>query len=185
MGNPGQVGEQMFALATMMGWGDQTQVHGVGDGAPWIAQQMAEVFPRHRYVLDRYHLLEHLYAGASSLPEELGMLAGEWVERQLRLIDSGKVSKVIHHCRSLARASPDHPLAKLAGYLKGQKNHLDYEGTLRDGLPVGSGVVEGGHRHIIQARLKLPGAWWNQETVNPMLALRTLRVNGWWDAFWN
>ena len=56
----------MFALALLWGYGDNTWVHGVGDGAHWIAQQMAEVFPRHRYLLDRYHLLEHLY-GAMAL----------------------------------------------------------------------------------------------------------------------
>lgn len=49
---------------------------------------------------------------------------------------------------------------------------------------MGSGVVEGGHRYVVQARLKLPGTWWKEETVNPMLALRTLRANGCWEAFW-
>ena len=54
----------------------------------------------------------------------------------------------------------------------------------KEGLPLGSGAVEGGHRHVIQARLKLPGAWWKEETLNPMLALRTLRSNAQWEAFW-
>lgn len=185
MGSPARVGEQMFALATLMGWGDRTQVHGLGDGAPWIAQQIGEVFPSHRYLLDRYHLLEHLYAGASSLPQDSHMSPQEWVDRQLRAIDAGEVSKVIAECRFLAGQTPDHPLAQLGNYLGGQRNHLDYRAAQREGLPVGSGVVEGGHRHVIQSRLKLPGAWWDQQSVNPMLALRTLRVNGWWEAFWN
>ena len=38
----------MFALALRSGYGENTRVHGVGDGAPWIAQQMAAVFPRQR-----------------------------------------------------------------------------------------------------------------------------------------
>ena len=54
----------------------------------------------------------------------------------------------------------------------------------KEGLPLGSGAVEGGHRHVIQARLKLPGAWWKEETLNPILALRTLRANAQWEAFW-
>ena len=135
--------------------------------------------------LERYHLLEHLYEGANSLPQELGMSAGEWIDEQLSRIDTDQASKVISHCRSLARPSPDHPLGRLAGYLQAQMSHLDYQTARNNQLPVGSGAVEGGHRHIIQARLKLPGAWWNHDTVNPMLALRTLRVNGWWESFWN
>ena len=57
----------MFALALRCGYGDNTWVHGVGDGAPWIAQQMAAVFPKQRFLLDRYQLLEHLHEGASAL----------------------------------------------------------------------------------------------------------------------
>ena len=45
LGSPQRVGEGMFALALGSGYGDNTWVHGVGDGAPWIAQQMAAVFP--------------------------------------------------------------------------------------------------------------------------------------------
>lgn len=37
---------------------------------------------------------------------------------------------------------------------------------------------------MIQARMKLPGAWWKQETMNPILALQTLRANDWWETFW-
>ena len=64
IGPPQRTGEQMFALALRCGYGDNTWVHGIGDGAPWIAQQVAAVFPRQRFLLDRYHLLEHLHDGA-------------------------------------------------------------------------------------------------------------------------
>ena len=69
LGSPQRVGEQMFALALRSGYGENTRVHGVGDGAPWIAQQMAVVFPGQSFLLDRYHLLEHLHEGASLLVE--------------------------------------------------------------------------------------------------------------------
>lgn len=185
LGSPARVGEQMLALALTAGYGDNTQVHGVGDGAHWIAQQMAEVFPRHRYLLDRYHLLEHLYTGASGLPDRNQESTKEWVQQQVNLIDQGRVSQVIATCRAGGGGGSDHPLNQLAGYLEHQQDHLDYASAREQGLPMGSGAVEGGHRHVIQARLKLPGTWWNEETVNPMLALRTLRANGWWQAFWN
>jgi len=38
---------------------------------------------------------------------------------------------------------------------------------------------------VIQAGLKLPGTWWKQETISPMLVLRTLRAGGKWEAFWH
>lgn len=174
----------MLALALGAGYGENTWVHGVGDGAPWIGQQMAEVFPRHRYLLDRYHLLEHLYAGAAGLPQGGEEGAKAWVAQQVALIDQGRVGEVVANCGESGENLQE-PLSQLARYLGNQQGHLDYAGAREQGLPVGSGAVEGGHRHVIQARLKLPGAWWKEETVNPMLALRTLRVNGCWDALWN
>jgi hypothetical protein len=185
MGGTQQAGEQMFGLALLMGWGEQTLVHGVGDGAPWIAQQIAEVFPKQRYLLDRYHLLEHLYTGAETLPVGFGLSAAEWVKRQLGAIDAAQVDKVVLECRAIAGQNADHPLEGLARYLDNQRGHLDYSWAQAQGLPIGSGAVEGGHRYVIQQRLKLPGAWWSEESVNPMLALRTLRANGCWGPFWN
>jgi len=182
---PQKVGEQMLALAIGAGYGENTQVHGVGDGAPWIAQQIAEVFPKHQYLLDRYHLLEHLYAGATGLPQGGGEEAGVWVAQQMSLIDQGKAAEVMANCRGAGGENPDHPMNQLARYLENQQGHLDYAGAREQGLPMGSGAVEGGHRHVIQARLKLPGTWWKEVSVNPMLALRTLRANGCWEDFWN
>lgn len=185
LGSPPKVGEQMFALALLAGYGENTWVHGVGDGAPWIAQQMTEVFPRHCYLLDRYHLLEHLYKGAAGLPGADAESAKRWVTEQVARIDQGKVVQVVRECGSNGGQSTDHPLSQLARYLQNQREHLDYATAKEQGLPIGSGAVEGGHRHIIQARLKLPGTWWKEEAVNPMLALRTLRAHAWWEAFWN
>lgn len=184
LGSPPRVGEQMFALALVSGYGENTWVHGVGDGASWVAQQIAEVFPRQRFLLDRYHLLEHLYAGAEGLPADFQLSAQEWVQQQVDRIDCAAVAQVVAQCRALAGEDPAHPLEALGRYLENQQAHLDYASARAQGLPMGSGVVEGGHRYVVQARLKLPGTWWKEETVNPILALRTLRANGWWEAFW-
>ena len=82
---------------------------------------------------------------------------------------------VVAECLVLAGANAEHPLHRLAGYLENRQEQLDYAAACQEGLPIGSGMVERGHRTVIQARLKLPGAWWKEETVDPMLALRTLR----------
>lgn len=50
LGSPEQVGKQMWALALLSRWGENTRVHGVGDGAPWIASQIAEMFAHQEYV---------------------------------------------------------------------------------------------------------------------------------------
>ena len=185
LGSPQRVGEQMLALAVRSGYGDNTWVHGVGDGAPWIAQQVAAVFPQQRYLLDRYHLLEHLHQGAAVLVQGDGESARAWVEEQVSRIAQGQAAEVVSECRGHLGASGEHPLEGLASYLESRREPLAYAADREEGLPTGSGVVQGGHRHVIQAPMKLPGAWWKEQAVNPMLALKTLRTNGQWQTSWN
>ena len=58
-------------------------------------------------------------------------------------------------------------------------------GYFRDqSWPVGSGEVESSHRYVAQCRMKIPGATWHPDNLNPMLALRVVRTCNWWDKFW-
>src|ERR1700674_2712532 len=77
------------------------------------------------------------------------------------------------------------PVQACRQYLENRLSYFDYAGALKADLPIGSGEVESGHRSVIQARLKLSGAWWQEETAAGMLALRTLRANDDWDAYWS
>jgi hypothetical protein len=40
-------------------------------------------------------------------------------------------------------------------------------------------------KSIPQKRLKIQGASWHPDSIDPMLALRILRADDWWDDFWN
>lgn len=67
LGTTDEAGEQLLASAIRVGLGQQTYVHGVGDGAPWIADQIEQSLGEPgRYLLDFYHLCEYL-ASASSV----------------------------------------------------------------------------------------------------------------------
>ena len=68
--------------------------------------------------------------------------------------------------------------------LSSRRAQLDYHGALANGLPIGSGEIESAHRYVAQQRLKRPGAWWRVEHAEHMLALRIVRINGDWEAYW-
>ncbi len=51
---------------------------------------------------------------------------------------------------------------------------------LEAGLPIGSGEVESGHRSVLQARLKKPGAGHAEN----MAHLKVLQENNHWEEFW-
>ena len=49
----------------MAGLTEQTQVHGVGDGAPWIVERFQDYFgDQGKYLIDFYHVSEYLAAAA-------------------------------------------------------------------------------------------------------------------------
>src|SRR5258708_5275765 len=46
--------------------------------------------------------------------------------------------------------------------------------ALQDGLPIGSGEIESAHKSLIQRRVKIPGAWWQLDNADYMIALRAM-----------
>ena len=71
-----------------------------------------------------------------------------------------------------------------AKYLERFRQSVHYQKYQEWGLPIGSGEIESSHRYIPQKRLKIPGATWHPNMINPMLALRVIRANDWWSDFW-
>ena len=64
-----------------------------------------------------------------------------------------------------AEATPDEEAPVRTGhrYLNNRLDCLDYPGALALGLPIGSGMIESGHRHVLPARLKKAGTAWRPE----------------------
>jgi hypothetical protein len=61
---------------------------------------------------------------------------------------------------------------------------LDYSAALVKDLPLGSGMIESGHRHVLQKRLKLSGAWRAPPNLAAMAQLRVCRANNHWNQYW-
>lgn len=173
--------------AQKAGLTDRTHVHGVGDGAPWIVEKFQENFPGGRFLLDFYHVSEYLGQAAVAICGE--KKARSWLRRQQGRLLQSQWPKVLRalggRLESPEVITEDSPVRKAYRYLSERKEHLDYATALRDDNPIGSGEIESGHRHVVQQRLKLPGAWWKEINAERMLNLRTARANAVWHHYWN
>lgn len=181
-----EVGERMGYCVKRAGIDETTQVHCVGDGAVWIAEQVEKQFGgQATYLVDMYHVSEYLSEAAGSCTKKDGR---QWVEKQMALLKKGQVERVLVKLKKRVEHSEvednEAPVRRCYRYLNNRLNQLDYERALENGLPIGSGRIESGHRHVIQERLKLAGGWWLEETAENMLALRTVRANDDWEAYW-
>jgi hypothetical protein len=107
-----------------------------------------------------------------------------WVTSHLDAISDGRVEEVKQQLEEEYAAQPNERLRRLIGYLDRFADAVDYTTFQAQGYPIGSGEVESAHKAIPQKRLKIPGACWHPDSINPMLALRVLRANDWWEDFW-
>ena len=173
--------------AQRAGLTDQTHVHGVGDGAPWIAEKFQENFPGGQFLLDFYHLSEYLGKAAVAIRGE--KKARDWLRRQQGRLLQNQWKKVLRalegHLEPPRTPANAAPVRDAHRYISQRREHLDYARAAQDDYPMGSGEIESAHRHVIQQRLKLPGSWWTGSNAERMLNLRTARSNGLWEHYWN
>ncbi len=160
-----------------------TDIIGLADGGIGIKENLEEGIKGVVFILDKIHLKDHLFDTA----EKLGKTPQErllWVNKYLSKIEKGKIEKVILDLREEYSHTANDRLRQLIGYIVRFQDNISYNEYKDKGYPIGSGEIESAHKSIPQKRLKLPGASWAEDSINPMLALRVLRANGWWDEFW-
>lgn len=186
MGEAELAGEQLKDLARRAGAGHNTCLHGLGDGATWIVEQIEARFgERGSFLVDFYHVSQYLAQAAEAVA---GANQREWLRKQQERMKQNRVEEVLAELQSkLENVTEEQKeaLEKCERYLSNRLAYFDYEGAIQAGLPIGSGEVESGHRSVIQARLKLSGAWWKIENAEKMLALRVVRANGQWQSYWD
>ena len=136
------------------------QIHALGDGAEWIHLQTKEVFrSQGTFLCDFFHVSEYL---GDAAPSCRAHAPDSWRRTQQERLKRGASAKVIQalaeHLEpegtpedNAPRRLPDHR------YLTNRTDCLDYPRAIRLGLPIGSGLIESGHRHVLQARLKNAG----------------------------
>jgi hypothetical protein len=175
-------------VAQVAGLGPDTRVHGLGDGAPWIVNTFQEQFgagkdSRATYTIDFHHVSDYLAAAALVAAPERNK---HWLHEQQERLLKNEVRQVLNTLQDNLEPAEqkEAPVRSAHGYISERESHMDYAGARAAELPIGSGEVESGHKHVLQKRLKIAGAWWREPNAEIMLQLRTVRANGDWEKYW-
>ena len=176
------IGDDLFSAAVGRGLSSNTKVVGVADGGNGIMEQLQSKFASFQFILDFAHFKEHLFETAEAMALQSDAKE-RWISRMIENCRTGHVAKSLKWLRS-RRGRGKSSCLRLANYLQRFDKSVHYDAYQNAGYPIGSGEIESGHRVVPQRRLKLPGACWNPTNINPMLAIRILRENGWWHDFW-
>ena len=182
-----ETGRRWGHCARQVGWGLNSHIHAVADGADWIRLQSKEVFGQQgTFLCDFYHVSEYLGAAA---PTCRPARPDAWRRTQQKRLKRGAIAKVMEalapYIEAQSLADEEAPVRNGHRYLKNRLDCLDYPGAFKLGLPIGSGMIESGHRHVLHARLKKAGAAWLADSAHQIAQLRVLRANQLWESFWN
>jgi hypothetical protein len=180
-------GRRIYAEAWKRGWGRAAHKVALGDGADWIWNLVAEHFPGAIQIVDLYHARQHLWDVGRTLHPNDSVKQKAWMKlHQKRLLDRGKIEKLVRRLRALKSRNPEvtQKIRTEADYFEKNAERMRYPQFRRQHLFVGSGVIEAGCKTVIGSRLKRSGMFWTVRGANAILALRCCYLNGRFEDYW-
>jgi hypothetical protein len=137
--------------------------------------------------IDYIHVSGYIGKAAAALHPGAPQAAREWADGQLLRILHGRAKAVAATlasvaARTRAKASTRHldltDVDKAVTYLTNNHMHMHYDKALAAGWPIGTGMIEGACRFVIEDRFGITGARWSPDGAEVILKLRALVVNG-------
>ena len=140
-------------------------------------------------IVDLIHVSEYLWDAGRAFHPEAGPELESWVQHHLLEILRGKAGLVAGGMRRSATrrrllGATRKPVDACARYLLAYAPYLNYHRYLAQGLPIGTGVIEGACRHLVKDRMAVTGARWSLTGAEAVLRLRALRSSHDFDQYW-
>lgn len=157
------------------------------DGEHKLRELTKEYLPRFLIIIDIYHVMEYLWNGAYIFHREGSQEAANWMTDKLNKLLLGQVKEVIIELRGIVEylsKGRKSRLSKLITYLENGKEHMRYDIYLKEGYPVGSGVVEGACKNLVKDRMEQAGMHWTIAGAEAMLDTRSIQINKMTDEYW-
>ncbi len=179
-------GSRIYAEALRRGLERVPKVSVIGDGAPWVWNIAEEHFYGAIQIIDLYHAREHYWNVARAAFGKDPKRLNPWVEKRRKELDQGQVEHVIKAIQSLVASTKEQQeiFEGEIAYFEKNKERMRYWDFRKQGLFIGSGVVEAGCRTVIGQRLKQSGMHWTVRGANNIINLRCCILSNRWEDFW-
>jgi hypothetical protein len=179
--------KRIYVEAWKRDWSHAEKKVVMGDGAEWIWNLADQHFPGAVQIVDLFHARQHLWELVRKLhPNDEGKQKA-WIQvHQRRLLDHGKIEKLVVSLRSIDDGNPEvaDKIRTEADYFERNAERMRYPEFRRQHLFVGSGVIEAGCKTVIGSRLKQSGMFWTVRGANAIIALRCCQLNNRFEDYW-
>jgi hypothetical protein len=177
---------RLYREAQQRGWERAQKKVVMGDGAEWIWNLTQEIFPGAIEIVDLYHARQHLWDLSSQLHPSDVAAKRRWVMSHQHFLDDGKIEPLVNRLRALGteRQELAEDIKTEANYFQRNAERMRYPKFRKQGLFVGSGVIEAGCKTLIATRLKRSGMFWTVRGANAVIAVRCCRHSREFDDYW-
>jgi Uncharacterised protein family (UPF0236) len=173
-------GKRLYVEACKRDWDHAENKVVMGDGAEWIWNLAEQHFPGAVQIVDLFHARQHLWELARKLYPNDERQQKAWIKvHQRRLLDKGKIKKLVISIRSIRSSNPEvaDKIRTESEYFERNAQRMRYPAFRNQHLFVGSGVIEAGCKTVIGSRLKQSGMFWTVRGANAIIALRCCLLN--------
>jgi hypothetical protein len=184
-----ELARAVYLVAVKRGVESAEQIIVLGDGANWIWNRIATMFPGHKTteIVDFYHASEYIWdAGKAVFGEEMEETT-DWSERYCHTLKHDGPDSVLQELRALSSADSAtlQPVAKAVTYFENQGPRMNYPLYIEQGLQIGSGSAESGVKQVVGVRINQAGMRWDVERAQAVAHVRATILSDRWDDFWS
>jgi hypothetical protein len=185
--NPEELARATYLVARKRGVEAAEQIVVLGDGASWIWNRIAAMFPRQKTteIVDFYHASEYIWnAGNTVLGKETSQ-AQDWGEGCCHNLKHDGPNMVLNALQSLSSEEnlPD-MVSKAITYFENQNPRMDYPTYIKQGFQIGSGSAESAVNQVVGIRMNQTGMRWNAKRAEAVAHVRAASLSNRWDDFW-
>ncbi len=179
-------GEALYNEAVRRGYLRAKTAVFTSDGADWIWEIADQRFRGAVQIVDFYHACEHLSALCGAVcPDTDGEQFAKLFKTRRDMLRKWGVDSMIRFFRDVAQGHPRKTeiLAELA-YFEKHRKRMQYRHFRKKGYFIGSGVIEGSCKCLVNQRCDLAGQRWHPESSQKVLRIRAAVQDGLHDVYW-
>lgn len=160
-------------LADSRGYGTGFRIQIVGDGADWIENIVKNAFPGNDiiFTVDFYHACEYLQTFLARSGMNATATTQAYRRARAILCRYGANALIRHLLKYYPALAEDQEAADALAYLRKRAKHMMYGHYRKQGLYIGSGLVEAACRTDVARRCKQSGMHWRFKNAAAMCAL--------------
>jgi hypothetical protein len=179
-------GRRLYVEAFERGW-DRAKIRVVlGDGAEWIWNIADQHFAGAIQIVDVWHAREHIWDLATQLFPFDEKERKRWAKKRIQKLNRGRIEALVAELRDFPTRKPQlrDALRLEAHYFERNRHRMRYPKFRKQGLFIGSGVIEAACKTVIGSRLKQSGMFWTAKGADAIIALRCTHLSGKFEDYW-